>query len=341
MEIPEMFRKVSIGLIVSLAMVSSAYSQDWAKKMFETHYHDFGTIARGAKAEFEFKFSNLYMEDVHVVSAHASCGCTSVRIENPNLKTYEKGAIVAHINSDSFFGKRGATITVTIDKPVYAEVQLQVAANIRTDVVFTPGSVQFGTIEQGTTWEQKVAVYYTGSANWQVLQVRSANPKITATAVPTGRQDGQVWYDLVVDVDKSIPAGYFRDHLTLITNDPQGVQIPVLVEGKVQSSISVSPTSLFLGVVQPGQQVTKQVVVQAGKPFKIVALECDDSHFKFDTTGEDAKTAKTVHVVPITFTAGKDGGKITKSIRIQTDLGVTLPTVSAHAIVADGAITQK
>lgn len=341
METSFMCRKISIGLLLYLLMVSSAHSQEWARKMFETNYHDFGTIARGATAEFEFKFSNLYLEDVHVASAHASCGCTSVRIDTPNLKTYEKGAIVAHINSDTFFGKRGATITVTFDRPVYAEVQLQVAANIRTDVVFTPGSVQFGTVEQGTTWEQKVAIYQTGTANWQVLQVRSANPNLKATAVPTGRQDGQVWYNLVVDLDKSSPTGYFRDHLMLVTNDPLGTQIPVLVEGKVQASISVSPTSLFLGVVQPGQQVTKQVVVQAGKPFRIVSVECDDNHFKFDATPGEAKAAKTVHVIPITFTAGKDAGKVTKSIRIQTDLGTTLPTVSAHVIVADGAITQK
>ena len=57
--------------------------------------------------------------------------------ENATLKTYEKGAIIAHFNTDTFSGQRGATLTVTIDKPFYAQVQLHVSGFIRTDVIGT------------------------------------------------------------------------------------------------------------------------------------------------------------------------------------------------------------
>ena len=50
------------------------------------------------------------------------------------MKTYEKGAIVATFNTNSFHGQRGATLTVIIDKPFYAEVQLHVRGYIRSDV---------------------------------------------------------------------------------------------------------------------------------------------------------------------------------------------------------------
>ena len=70
--------------------------------------------------------------------------------KTPSLKTYEKGAIVATLNTPSFLGQRGATITVVLDKPFYAEVQLHVSGYIRSDVVFEPGSVQLGDLEQGT-----------------------------------------------------------------------------------------------------------------------------------------------------------------------------------------------
>ena len=45
--------------------------------MFKVTEHDFGTVARGAKAEYRFVFENLYMEDVHIAGAYSSCGCTS------------------------------------------------------------------------------------------------------------------------------------------------------------------------------------------------------------------------------------------------------------------------
>ena len=99
---------------------------------------------------------NIYLEDVHVAAVRTSCGCTSVRIANDSLKTYEKGAIVATFNTPSFLGQHGATITVTFDKPFYAEVQLHVSGYIRSDVVFDPGSVQIGDLKQGAATPQQV-----------------------------------------------------------------------------------------------------------------------------------------------------------------------------------------
>ena len=100
------------------------------------------------------------------------------------LKTYEKGAIVAHFNTDSFLGQRGATLTVTIDQPFYAEVQLHVRGYIRSDVVVEPGSVQFGSIDQGTAAEQTVAVNYAG-------RERLANPRREELQPAHHRQGGR------------------------------------------------------------------------------------------------------------------------------------------------------
>ena len=121
------------------------------------------------------------------------------------------------------------------------------------------------------------------------------------------RQGDRITYDLKVVLDKDAPVGYVSEYLWLITNDPQTKHIPVPVEGQVQADISVSPSSLFLGVVQPGQSVTKQIVVRGQKPFRIasirgdceclqatapkepgaqVALSCPDHVYRRDKTGK-------------------------------------------------------
>ena len=221
---------------------------------------------------------------------------------------------------------------MTIDKPFYAEVQLHVRGYIRGDVVVEPGSVQVGSVDQGDGTDQTVAVNYAGRGDWQILDVKSSNPHITAKAVETGRANGQVSYELKVHVDQNAPAGYLNDHLMLVTNDAAGQQIPVLVEGRVMPSITVSPTALFMGVVQPGQKVTKQLVVKGKKPFRILGIACDDKSFKFDTSKED--TAKELHLIPVTFTAGADAGKVVKTIKIETDQGQMTPELAAYAVVA-------
>ncbi len=73
-----------------------------------------------------------------------------------------------------------------------------------------------------------------------------------------------------VHLDPNAPVGYINDYLMLVINDAKQTQIPVLVEGHVDAGITVSPAALFMGVMQPGQKVTKQLIVKSKKPFKIL-----------------------------------------------------------------------
>ena len=200
-------------LLAAFLLASPCVAQEWADKMFETRSHDFGTIARAAKAEFAFELTNLYLEDVHIAGVRASCGCTTPRIEKETLKTYEKGAIVAHVNSESFLGRQGATLTVTIDKPFYAEVQLQVKVYVYSDVLLEPASVALGSVVRGTPVERTISVRYSGGSDWRIVEVKSNNPHLTGTVSEASRQDGWTSYDLKVVLDKSTPPGYVNEHL--------------------------------------------------------------------------------------------------------------------------------
>ncbi len=319
-----------ISLVVFLAG-SSAFGQQWAKKMFEQTRHDFGHVARGAKAEHEFVLSNIYIEDVHIASVRSSCGCTSPRIKEEWLKTYEKGAIIAAFNTRSFLGRKGATVTVTFDRPFHAQVQLHVTGYIRSDVILRPGSVQLGSLDQGRSADATISVDYAGRAEWKILGVRSKNPHLSAKVAETDRGPGRISYDLLVHLDDGAPAGPLSDHLALITNDRRSKQIPVRVEGRVRPAVTVSPASLFVGALPPGRQVTKRLVVQGKKPFRIVSITCEDDSLKLETPAHTA--VKSLHVIPVTFTLGGQPGKLAKTIRIETDLADTTAVLSAHAVV--------
>jgi hypothetical protein len=322
--------QTSCWLIV-LFMAASCSAQEWADKMFETRSHDFGTVARGAKAEYAFQLTNLYLEEVHIASVRTSCGCTTPRIENETLKTYEKGAIIAHINSESRLGQQGATLTVTIDRPFYAEVQLNVKVYVYSDVLLEPASVVLGSVWQGNAVERTIRVRYTGQADWQVLEVRSGNPHLTGTVRQTAREVGSIAYDLKVVLDKSAPAGYANEYIWLITNDPYTQYVPIPVEGQVQAAVSVSPTSLFLGVVQPGQSITRQIAVQGQRPFRITSIRADSDCLKLTIPKE--REPKTLYLVPITFIAPGKAGPVAPTIQIETDLGKSTLRVPAYGVV--------
>jgi len=327
-----MVRKAALPILLTLLCCPPLFGQQWARDMFETTSHEFGSVARGAKAEFHFVLKNVYMEDVHISGAHSSCGCTSVRVAKPLLKTYEKGAIVASVNTERFTGHKGATITVTFDKPFPATVQLHVSSYIRGDVVFDPGSVQFGAVDQGTAVEKNVTVKCSGRPDWRIVDVTSTNPHVSAEIKETERGMGRVAYELLVRLDEDLPPGPVHDCLMLVTNDRTAPQIPLAVEGIVESGIMVSPPSLFMGVVQPGQKVSKQVVVRGKKPFRIVSVTCDGGCFEFDTSAQT--DPKTLHLIPVMFVAGDKPGKVLQTIRIETDVEEATPELSAYAVVA-------
>jgi len=317
--------------VVVVAISTPALGLDWTTKMFETTNHDFGTVARGERAEFEFVLENLYVEDVHIAAVRASCTCTTPKIKTETLKTHQKGAIIAKYNTAAFLGTRGATLTVTFDKPFFAEVQLHVHGFIRGDVLLQPGSVDFGAINQGNVAERTITVGHTGRQDWRITDVRSINPHLSAKATELNRSAAQVTYQIAVHLDRSLPAGYLAESLKVVTNDPQSPGIQVPVEGTIRDRISASPASLFLGVVEPGQKTTKQIVVRGTEPFRVTDVTCEGTGFK--VTAPDATTDNSLHMVPVTFVAAKESGRVEATIHIETSLGAVTP-ITAYANVA-------
>ncbi|HEX7447860.1 MAG TPA: DUF1573 domain-containing protein, partial [Pirellulales bacterium] len=205
-----MLRIVLIAAVV-LSGGAAAQAQEWARKMFETTSHDFGTVARGAKAEFRFKLSNIYLEEVHIKDVRSGCKCTIPSIERDTLATYDEGAIIATFNTRAFIGQRKATVTVVFDKPNYAEVQLQVTGYIRSDIVVEPGEVVFGTVDAGAPAEKVLKISYDGRPDWEISEIRSSSEFVEAEAVETQHDGAKIGYDMTVRLLPGAPPGYLKE----------------------------------------------------------------------------------------------------------------------------------
>ena len=313
-----MIRHLALAVLVLMSAPSAAPAKEWAQKMFKTTRHDFGHVAHGSKTDFTFEITNCYQEDVHIADVQTSCGCTTPTITKNTLKTWEKGSVVATFNTRSYSGQRNATIKVVIDKPFYAEVQLTVTGYIHTDVDFEPGSVAFGDVDQGTASQKEVSVTYYGRNAWQIKDIRSVNDHLEVELGEPIKQSDRIVYKMTVRLKNDAPAGYLNDSLSLITDDQRLPSVPIAVEGRVIPPLTVSPSSLFVGVLEPGASVTRQLVVRAKKPFKILSVRCADKSFQFKTGSE----SKPVHLVPVTFKAGDKPGEIEQTIEIETDLAI-------------------
>ena len=314
-----------LAIFISLLCATPATSllaQKWADDMFKVKEYNFGDVSRNAKAEYEFEVYNPYIEDIHIRSVSSSCSCTTVSVDKSTLKTYETAKVKAHYNTDRFTGNKSATLSVVIDKPFYATVQLQVKGNIRSDIIFQPNEVNFGTVPSGKAIEKIVDMTYLGRSNWQITELKSSNRNISAELTEMSRNYGQVKYRLKVKLAPDAPAGYINDRLILISNEGMNREIPIMVQGVVKQGITANPSKLIVGNLEPGQVVTKRIVLRADTPFAIKNVSCPNKQYSFDFTQASGVTqSHNVHIITVTFQAPESviEHQLADTIRIITD----------------------
>lgn len=328
-----------------------AQSDQWAVKMFSElgtdRMHNFGSVALHADVEKRFPFKNIYNEDVVISSVSSNCGCTKATVTKQVVHPGEIGEVVARVDTSGreHTKQRKATIRLVFSKPAYAEVQMQVKTYIRPDVGFEPGIIEFGAVQHGMTVSKKAYLQYEGRSDWALIGIQKNNPGIKAEAREVRRRGGSVVYEILVELKPDAAPGYIHDLLHFQTNDrdPATASIFLPVQALVVEPLSAKPSFLQLGVVTPGQKVTKNIVVSGSEPFKIEDLQSDDQRISYLKTNLN----NTVHVLPISFTADDNLGEISATLIVTTDqvdeLGVpqTVRIQTSGYVVAPGQKAPK
>jgi hypothetical protein len=316
-----MFRQriLVTALATLLGMTTShVLAQQWAQKMFKEHSHSFGNVAVGSEVEYRFEFQNLYEEDIHIAGVTSSCGCTTPSVTQDTLKTWDKAAVVAKFNTRTFRGPRRAMLTVKIDRPFPAEVQLHVDGNIRADMVFEPGTIQFGDVEQNTPARRIVRVIHSGSSQWAIRDVRSTYKHIRVGLRETYRAGGVVNYDMIVELTGEAPPGYVQGELFVETNEPNS-RFPLTFGGRVVSLLQVSPEIVAFSPSTDGHvdEQPQKILLKADQPFRITGIESDNPDIQAKAVDETSQRLQVVEV----RCSKPDMAQCENVLRIKTDLG--------------------
>ena len=273
----------------------------WYQTLTDKREHDFGTVARASKQVHVFEFENNTGSDLLLNNVRTSCGCTKPMILTQHVKPGQIGQVQAQFDTLKFYGARGATLSVSVEKvgqySEYAEVQFAVKGKIRRDVVVSPGMFDFQNVNVSETAKRTAKLWYAGRPDWKILDVKSTNSNLAIDFEEVERDTsaGKVVYELTVNLEDGQPAGQFLDNLTIITNDPATSGLPVEVCGTVNTVISVAP--IALGVVNQGQVIEKKLIVRSPTPISIDNIETSCNKIKF----EPSEGKKTLHILKYSF----------------------------------------
>ena len=307
-----------VCLFVGFGMIGSQVYGDWSDQVFPIKRHEFGTVAVSSETEYDFPIHNPFKTDLHFRSIRASCGCTTPTIIDQTIPPGGSGTIRAKFNTDTFRGKKGATITVVMDQPFFAEARLRVDGYIRSDMVFHPGSLRMGSQDAGREGSMTTRVAYAGRSNWEIVDVRSEVDWLVPRWTLTQRGGGRVNYDLEVTLREDAPTGFFQRELVVVTNDRNMPHVPLMVTGKVEDAITISPSTLTLGRIDR-EATTRRMVVVAKSPITVTEVVADDFEFRM----EASDSAKRTHILtPSVRYLGKQTGTIRSQAKLRTAEGV-------------------
>jgi hypothetical protein len=299
--------------------IRTAGAQDWVASVFPERSYDFGTVARGSKIQHAFKVVNRTNQEIHIAQSVPKCGCTAVRIGAEVIPPGTQTVIEATIDTTRFQGYKPSGLTLKIDRPTYAEVDLNLTCFIRGDITLNPGQVDFGIVSHGNNPSATLQLTYSGGQpNWGIIKMQTQTGQVTAKVQEQGRSaDGQVQYLLTASLNPSASNGFFRDQITLFTNDSASPTIPISVTASVQSAVTISPSIVNLGPVKAGATVKKTVLVRSSRPFKLTTLKASKNEL---TATSDPDESRPLHTVSLTFKAPNQFGPYNAVFEIATDL---------------------
>jgi hypothetical protein len=310
-----MFR-YSLLLWASLWTTAPLMAASWADTMFAELSKDFGSVPRGPTLYHAFQLANNTNQPVHIASVRVSCGCVTATAARYDLAPGDSTVIQAYMDTQRFLGSKSVTIFVTFDRPYWQEVRLVVQANSRDDVAVSPDNFTFGQLKRSNMRAVSVNVTLYGGGQWQIVDIQPESNYIQTTLKEVRRDASEVTYQVTASLRSDVPTGKWYSDVWLKTNHPMMPRVRVPLTVTIESSLSISSTTVALGKLKPGAEAERKLVVRGVKPFRITKVQgTDDQLIVKDSTSE----SKPVHVLTVTLKP-KAEGDLNRRLKIVTDL---------------------
>lgn len=309
---------------VLLSSMTAAMAQEsWANALVDTEKLEFGVIATGSEAVKVVVIENTTPGAVHITSVSTGCRCAEVsqpgntqpQPGNTLLQPGEKTFLEVRMNTRDFKQQRDTSLSIYFDAPQFAEVRIPISAYIRTDVVFEPGKVDFGTVDFLIGGKKTIRIAYAGRPDWEIRDIRITSRELTAKLSKPVRNGGSIVYELEMNLASDAKPGRFRDIVTLVTDDASNPTVPLIVEAKVVPDISIKNPNIAIRMLKPGQTTIVRVVVQGNKPFLIEDVDCQKMEDCFRVKMSDKEN--TLQVVELEFTAPDKVGKFNEEMLVK------------------------
>lgn len=278
-----------------LAQLKVLGNNEGARLTYEVGFekHVFGHVMQGTVAEHVFRLKSTGTEDLIIKQVKPTCGCTVAQVftgpDDENVELYTFGDAIppgnavhfpAKLHTKNKSGHQNTRINIFSNDP-RGTIQLGLEADIDPFFTIAPHFLNFGQISVGDVVSRKARI---SAARAQPIKLQMVEQTIPAGAVfdlqpvnPDEAGRAAIW-ELSVTLGPDLVEGNLARALQLVSD----VEIPgaeqmhdgtvptyvaqLTLSAQVVGPFSYNPPYLSMGLVRPGQVVTRTVTLESHDP---------------------------------------------------------------------------
>jgi len=227
---------------------------------FDSTQYEFGEVPPDTEVNGTLSYKNVGRDNLRVEVASTSCRFY-VYVDSERVPAGKSGTVRLAFRTRSLPGEELCAGTLKTNDPATPEVSLSARAEVTRPISLSPAALY---------WRATTATLAAPQAAKVVGVGREST--VTVTSVPawaeakvSGSEEG-TWV-VAVCAGSGVSPGLRWGRVTLCaTKGHREVPLALPLRLTVEGEVSVAPTTLFFGVVSPGQRVTRTVrlVVRPG-----------------------------------------------------------------------------
>ncbi|MDD5557099.1 MAG: DUF1573 domain-containing protein [bacterium] len=247
--------------------------------VFEAREHDFGSVVGEEKAEHVFRFRNEGEGDLRIERVTSTCGCTAALLSSDAIPPGGAGEVRTTFTFGGRKGFQQKAVHVHSNDPAEPRAALTIKGTILPFVDVEPASIALR--DDQAPAARRVIITQTLPDPLRIEGVSSKLDLVETSLSEQPPADGRRRYALDITLKPDTAAGRHFETVTVATNLKERPRVEIPVHITVMGDIQASPTRVYLGSLQPGQEVSRQVTLTSatGRPFRVEAVECDNADF--------------------------------------------------------------
>ncbi len=315
---------------------------------------DFGTVARGAKIEWDFTIRNTGDKPLEILSVQPTCGCTVAEFDKV-IQPGSTGKVHAVVDTTQFSGPITKGITVTSNDATQPAAQLTMRAIVKPYVDMYPAGFMRFMLLEGDTATQSSVLYSEEEKPFEIVDIvapvttlpdgtKLEPVKVTYTKLEKpeerveGGRKGQNQYKITVTYSGlEQKLGPIAEKIKIITNSEHQAEYALNLSGLVRPGYLVNPGVLNFGEIAASDAAAvRTIAVRTNRTdkadqFKVTKVESSNA-----AVTAEAKPAATpgTYEVTVKVNQGAKAGAIDGDVKIYT----TDPSRPVYTLPLSGSI---